>query len=477
MQQNGHTQISGKIDTVVTCKTHQGLAIRANVLQLTHYLAVFEINDPNCVLRTSEVLEAFEIKLNDHTIYSGRAVIASLVHNGAFIICEATLNESWTDAPAVVSGSEKQLRAGFNDFVREWQKFYKIQPAYKVVVADIQAFLMDLRLWLGQIELGIRAPGVTNAAELEQTVAHELGQSTTPAITTLFEEFERTAAEIADDLKPAHGAFAKRQLHPLLLASPFLLRTFQKPLGYAGDYGMVNMIVRDPREGDSLFAKIINVWFLHQAPAEAHRNRIVYLMDRISEATIQAKAAGRKARILSLGCGPAGEVQRFLKEKHFSDHAEFTLLDFSEETLAYTQSVIEQVKRDHQRNTTCHYVKKSVIQIFKEAGGKLESSWLNHYDFVYCAGLFDYLSDAFCHRLSNILYDWVMPGGLFVSTNVDSSNPRRLTMEYIMEWTLIYRNGAELAALKPDAVAEADCSVTSDVTGVNIYFEARKPRA
>lgn len=67
------------------------------------------------------------------------------------------------------------------------------------------------------------------------------------------------------------------------------------------------------------------------------------------------------------------------------------------------------------------------------------------------------------------------PGGLLVSTNVDSSNPRRLTMDYIMAWHLIYRNGAELAALKPEAAAAENCKVIADLTGVNVYLETVKP--
>ena len=49
------------------------------------------------------------------------------------------------------------------------------------------------------------------------------------------------------DLHGPHEAYLRRHLHPLLLCSPFAYRTYQKPLGYAGDYEMVNMIVRDPR--------------------------------------------------------------------------------------------------------------------------------------------------------------------------------------------------------------------------------------
>ena len=46
-----------------------------------------------------------------------------------------------------------------------------------------------------------------------------------------------------------------------------------------------------------------------------------------------------------------------------------------------------------------------------------------------------------------------------------------------MEWNLIYRNGAELAAVKPDAAPAESSEVKTDVTGVNIYYEARKPRS
>ena len=52
----------------------------------------------------------------------------------------------------------------------------------------------------------------------------------------------------------------------------------------------------------------------------------------------------------------------------------------------------------------------------------------------------------------NIFYEMLAPGGLLVATNVDSSNPRSFTMEYMMEWVVIYRNGARMAKLKPDAV-------------------------
>src|SRR5437588_3873172 len=99
----------------------------------------------------------------------------------------------------------------------------------------------------------------------------------------------------------------KRQLHPCILCSPFAYRTFYKPLGYAGDYEVVNMMARSPYEGSSLFAKIVNLWFIEQRPAEAHRNRIDSLVQKQFEETARVAGLNRTARIFSLGCGPAIE--------------------------------------------------------------------------------------------------------------------------------------------------------------------------
>jgi extracellular factor (EF) 3-hydroxypalmitic acid methyl ester biosynthesis protein len=202
---------------------------------------------------------------------------------------------------------------------------------------------------------------------------------------------------------------------------------------------------------------------------------MTYLAQKIAEITANAIALGRKARVLSLGCGPAVEVQEFIRDNHFADKAEFFLLDFNEETLAHAGAALNNIATRHGRSPSLHLIKKSVNQILKEAGKQFNRSADTQYDFVYCAGLFDYLSDQLCQRVSEILYEWVAPGGLFVSTNVDSSNPRRLTMDFIMEWHLIYRNGIQLAALKPSAVKAGDFTVKADTTGVNVYFEARKP--
>jgi extracellular factor (EF) 3-hydroxypalmitic acid methyl ester biosynthesis protein len=94
---------------------------------------------------------------------------------------------------------------------------------------------------------------------------------------------------------------------------------------------------------------------------------------------------------------------------------------------------------------------------------------------VYCAGLFDYLSDSICKQLMNIFYDLLAPGGLLLATNVDVSNPIRHWLGDILEWHLIYRNGQQFRALRPDAADPELVKVQGDITGVNIFLEVRKP--
>src|SRR5207302_1201246 len=149
------------------------------------------------------------------------------------------------------------------------------------------------------------------------------------------------------------------------------------------------------------------------------------------------------------------EVQDFLISHDISDSAQILLLDFNEETLQHAQNVVESAKKRSQRRTPIQYVKKSVAQILKTGAKAQTNSLENKHDFLYCAGLLDYLPDRVCKDLMNIFYGMLAPGGLLIATNVDSFNPIRHMLDFVLEWHLIYRNGRQVLALKPDgALAE-----------------------
>jgi extracellular factor (EF) 3-hydroxypalmitic acid methyl ester biosynthesis protein len=177
---------------------------------------------------------------------------------------------------------------------------------------------------------------------------------------------------------------------------------------------------------------------------------------------------------LNLACGPAIEVQRFLAEKEISERADLTLIDFNEETLQHAGAKLGEIKARFKRSTPVQFVKKSVHQILKETGKSIERSPELQYDFIYCTGLFDYLSDQVCKRLMTAFYQWLAPGGLLLATNVHPSNPIRNGIEHLLDWNLIYRTARQALGLRPEAVAPDDFSVKSEATGVNLFLEARK---
>jgi extracellular factor (EF) 3-hydroxypalmitic acid methyl ester biosynthesis protein len=236
---------------------------------------------------------------------------------------------------------------------------------------------------------------------------------------------------------------------------------------------MVNMILRDPHEGGTLFAKLVNVVFLQNPPAEAHRNRIHHLIRRLNEEARRVSAEGRRLQVMNLGCGPAREVQEFMEKDPISDQVDFLLLDFNGQTLEYTRQRLFETRKAHGRRTGIMFLEKSVNQLLKEAIRGAPQEKL--FDFVYCAGLFDYVSERICKRLNDLFYAMLAPGGLMLVTNVDASKPFKHSMDYLMDWHLIYRNRAEMAGLMPSASKPGLGEVLADRTLVNLFLEVRKP--
>jgi extracellular factor (EF) 3-hydroxypalmitic acid methyl ester biosynthesis protein len=461
-------------DNWVVFQTSQGAEVRASLVRVTRHLAVLEIYTPSVVLQVSEVLGDFKIYANEEPVYSGRAVVQALIYTGTSIVCEAALEDSWEELEIISSvPTGAKLRTAFTNFLQASQSEFRILPELKLAVADLQIFLLKMRKWLEQVELAIRSQPQGARVQLERNVLDELQKPMLSNLTGLFERIEHALRVLDPDLRLPHSAYLKNQLHPLVLCAPFMYRTFKKPLGYAGDYEMVDMMMRDPYEGGSLFAKMLNTYFLNIPPAVAHRNRITYLIERLEHAAIRAAQAGRIARIYNLGCGPAKEIQDFFRASPLCEHTQFTLLDFNDETLQYTGKILTECKTKYHRQTPVRLLKKSVAQVLKDAAKA--GSVGKEYDLVYCAGLFDYLPDQICERLSNIFYDMLSPGGLLIMTNVEASNPSRGWMDSAVEWHLIYRDTKGFAKCVPRKAPVGSWAVLSDATGVNLFLEVRKP--
>ena len=209
--------------------------------------------------------------------------------------------------------------------------------------------------------------------------------------------------------------------------------------------------------------------------AQAHRNRIDILVEYLGRAAAVAKQEGRKVRVLNVACGPAVEIQRFIASDPNADSLEFTLLDFSEPTLEYTRSCIERAAQKGGKQVKVEYVQESVHQLLKRASKREDGLDRDLFDFVYCSGLFDYLSDKVCSRLLEYFVVRTRPGGSVMVTNVHSVNPQKNVMEHLLEWHLIYRDETSLESVLPQP--RLDTRIFTDETGVNVFAEFRVPES
>jgi extracellular factor (EF) 3-hydroxypalmitic acid methyl ester biosynthesis protein len=462
-------RIERDIDRTVSFRSSQGGIFRGTLSKLSRRNIVFEIYNPISPVQTSEVLSDLKVRRGKNLVYQGDAVVTGVVTTSILVLVSATLVNQWSSIDALVSDSAG-LGSEAGRFVDEWDRGNKLNPNYQLKVADLRSFLSDLSFWLDQVDLAMEGEPGTLAAPLDTGRFEEIKAPIMPRLTQLFLELEEACRELEVDEVEHHKQLAQRDLLPLMMASPFFNRVYSKPLGYAGDYEMVNMMFRKERGGKTTFGQIINDWLLNGGPPEAHRNRIYMLDDMLSRAAEEAAAAGRQVRVLNVGCGPVQELQLFFANNKEASRFSFDLLDFNAETLAYAKRQIEQVTEGQEEPPKVAYILKTVQELLRQAIELPQAA--KTYDIIYCAGLFDYLSDRVCTKLVRLFYQWCEPGGRVIVTNVHSSNPVKGLMEHVMEWHLVLRDEADMTRLAPDL---GPLKIYTDQTGINVFLEIDKP--
>ena len=463
-------------EALVVFQTSQGFELRGSLLRLSPHQITFEAYSTLTVLRLSEVLDEFRIFAGGQLLYTGKAVLTNLIHSGVTLICQATLKEAWVNPGLVYAGlSTERLQAEFDGFFVDWQKHFLLRSEYRLFVSELYSFFQDLRLWLEHVELGLRGSPSGDSHKQELDFAQQLAPRALSVFNEFVDRFEEIARPLEEAGVAAHQNYLRRQLHPLLLSAPWVYRTVMKPLGYAGDYEMVSMMFRQPLEGASLFAKIVNYCFLEQGAVRAHRNRVDYLVEKLISENLRAARAGQDFRVLVIGSGPAIEIQRFLSCMPAGTPAYFDLLDFDAEALQHAGRAVAAASSDNgQSSVSVRLVKKSVASMIKESARSAPESDGAQYHLIYCAGLFDYLTDQVCRRIMDVGFKWLAPGGLLLATNVTPSNPCRFGMEHMLDWSLIYRDASRMRLLRPAAEPQ-EVEIKSDYTGVNVWIEVRKP--
>ena len=266
--------------------------------------------------------------------------------------------------------------------------------------------------------------------------------------------------ELIDDLKTYREqepqdwpAYARAcQNHPicsLLHQDPFTYRAFAKPRGYAGDAVMMDYIYKLGDADQAVRnATPVGRAVFHATDKSPAKQGVRYRRRLLAE-LIDQVANHEAASVLAVAAGHLREVE-LSNAVQTCRIKEFVAFDQDEASL-------DVVARDYARFGV-RTIPGSVRQILSGNANP------GQFDFVYAAGLFDYLSSPVAAALTRRMFDMTRAGGLMLIPNFLTGVRDRHYMEAFMDWHLIYRNHSDMwalaSALPQDAVA--DCQVFND---------------
>ena len=256
---------------------------------------------------------------------------------------------------------------------------------------------------------------------------------------------------------------------PVLSVCPLVQRAYTKPLGYAGDYKVMQYYYNNALEGDSVFAQVfhkIGVEHPLSAGVRTRKDYVVRLMADEHDRHLARGEAQPVFRVASLGCGPAREVSDFIaRRKGWSGHVAWTLIDQEDEALsiAYNESHRQLRATGAAGSLQCLHL--SFVQIMRDPSLlPIESG--QH--FIFATGLFDYLGEAVAQVLVRTLYDQLAPGGLIVLGNALGPNDHFWSPEFILDWTMLYRTREEMLRLGQRLPDNTEMSV--EIEPGNAYY-------
>jgi SAM-dependent methyltransferase len=252
------------------------------------------------------------------------------------------------------------------------------------------------------------------------------------------------------------------------MEAPWMHRARTKPLGYPGDYEIMNGLYGNHFSGQSLFAKAVNLSFVTTPAAEAVRTRKDLIKERL-HALLDARGATTPSRILTIAAGPAQEVFELLKERKSIDAPlEIVLFDQDKRALSFSYGRLKRVvAQKWEGRVKVVHLHDSIKRLLR--GGSSVFSGHGAFDAVFACGLFDYLQLLTAVSLCRTLYSLVAPGGTLYVGNMVPNNPSRWFMEFHLDWYLVYREVSEMLEFARMAAPEASVQILEEPTGVNPF--------
>jgi hypothetical protein len=425
---------------------------------------------PELALPPGTALEQVDLLLGDRVIWSGTATV---VHGSPGRI------GARFDA-GVIDLRQLHLEATLEGRLEALHEQRAHLPAgWRAAVSDVRQLLEDARLEVDAFERAGYEDPLRRAdaeGELFDGLRARWGAEFYGALASLHEQ-----SQAFDERGRALGrSYAESALMPLLYACPLHSRVYEKPLGYAGDYRMMELYFAHERTGEGLFGR-----FLHSIAQSYTLGRSVVAREAIMRAAVARVVSQRgpqPARILSVASGPAIELRRLLEgDPGLVRPVEILLLDQDLSALetAHRRLTRLLVERHHGAlpvTVTClHFSVRQLLKPQSAVEQDVIATTLADLDLVYSAGLYDYLPDPVAARLTALLYSRLRAGGRLLTGNLVEAPDTTWMMEFVLDWSLRYRSDASMLALAAGlSPAPASVDITRDATGHCLFLDVTR---
>ena len=355
-----------------------------------------------------------------------------------------TLIDAFLDVPRLIQLHDEYA---FEHALGQGLKVYDEVPIpYRQVCGEVAMFLGHWKVLLDHREERLRENGIPSA-DLEKRAEVQMRKG--------WQQVRLQANEASQEcykskrVLRASKALTELLITPLVTPGPLWARAYDKPLGYPGDFHMMNDMYDGGRRGDSVYGRIMHQLGREERLAATVPSRRDLMLEQIDIA-VRETPGDEPIRISCLASGPAREVEDYLKGYSGEREILWTLIDQDERALSYANERLLRAAAGKDRRIKVNCLFTSFQQLI---GNRDLLDEVQGQDFLYSAGFFDYLDDSVARQVATRCVEMLRPGGRALFGNAARGPDMHWVPEFVLDWHMNYRDPAELqGVLPPDVV-------------------------
>ena len=284
----------------------------------------------------------------------------------------------------------------------------------------------------------------------------------------ILDDLEKLTSEQPDDKTRNHKLRISRETLAFVtdrIESESFRRALEKPLGYPGDYLLMDMMLANSVTVRGL-GYHFDRKFLAYHGSEGVRQRTYWVVDHLK--SILAAKKDKHLTVLDIGCGPM-TIEKILAETFADTEVSFTFLglDIDTEAMAYARSRLRKFANVELDIRQCNLLSQEGIDNISLQAPKA--------DVCICMGFFDYLDVTTISAFLETLYTSIPSSVPVYFANYHPDHPAQAAMEWLLDWWLIYNTEEEMRQASIEAgFAPEKVHTEMDASGSIVLVEVEK---